>query len=130
MKRVLYYIFVLIFSWGGITGDTDCSELFKLPELLAHYQAEKNNDLTPSFFSFMLNHYFDKHASSDEDNHSKLPFHNHSDMQHSVFDYVPKLELVPLLEVSHYHPSFTYVTLSEQNAVNSFFVPPKCIDVI
>lgn len=126
MKTIVNYLFVFLFSWGGITGDTDCSELLKLPQLFGHYQTEYQSGNSTGIFSFLVDHYFDKHATNDIENHSDLPFHNHSDQQHSPFDTPCLIQQITLNTEKLYNTSkVAYLEIKKQHTVNAFFVPPK-----
>lgn len=85
MRTVVIYLFVLLFTWGGNTEGTDCSELFKLPELLKHYQAEKESGKTNNILDFLIVHYFQLSDDCSDEEHFKLPFQDDYEAHQSVF---------------------------------------------
>jgi hypothetical protein len=125
VKKLLKIVFLILFTWGGITGDTDCSELFKLPELITHYQVEKERVETNNFFQFLLAHYFDLSNDESDEDHSKLPFQDHYEALHPLFDYTPSLSLIHRTNVTSYQPCFKWINQHEQLLSYNFFVPPK-----
>ena len=129
MKVILKYLILCLFAWSGITGDTDCSELFKIPELVNHYHQEVESGKCDNFISFFLAHYFDKNAKDNIEDHSDLPFHNHYDGQHSVFDYPERIEIKHAaihLDEENY---LIYLPSKIKEPIDSFFVPPKYLNV-
>lgn len=88
MHRILSYILIGLYCWMSLTGDKDCSELAKLPDLWAHYKYEKQQDNTTSWWLFVKKHYAGGDHMADEC-HQNLPFQSHSDPTTPTFSSIP-----------------------------------------
>lgn len=119
--------FILLFSF--ISSISELHEVFKLPELLKHYQAHcsKAPDLT--FLQFLSRHYAAEEEGKSGTEHEKLPFKSQDEYCH-----MPAIKALPAEEealISEVHTFFlNNLPADEQfisHELSSIWQPPKLI---
>lgn len=91
MRSALIYFFLGIF----FLGTTPVLELFKLPELLRHYQEHKSENQNLSILEFIDIHYLHGNVQDEDyEKDMKLPFKKYSGTANQVF-YATSLNIIP-----------------------------------
>jgi hypothetical protein len=125
MRQILLISIISI----HLLGNTEISQVFKLPNLIEHYfeHHRQNNDL--GFFQFLAMHYGgDDGTDADDDKDSQLPCHNihHNTLSVVCFHIapgVPFLDIVTNYNTKEYgKPLLTY--LPQKHGL-SLFRPPQ-----
>ena len=121
-------IFLIILSSVHLIGNTEISQVFKIPNLVDHYFEHCRIDPRISFFEFLSMHYAgDDGTDADDDKDSQLPCHNTNHHTFSVvcFKIQEALsgEIISSGKTDKYIlPSLAYCP---QEHIFSFFKPPK-----
>lgn len=102
---MLAFVLSLVVLGSSLFPGYDPEELYKVPELLAHYQQHKqSSDL--GFLDFLAQHYLPGAKHEGKHDHSKLPMFEHNHF-HAVFFIITlptiswQLIEQPLLVVHH-----------------------------
>lgn len=92
-KWVILYLVFNVVAFAMPTGYT--LSLFKLGDLISHFQDHKHALDEISFFSFLASHYLEKknHQEGHSD-HEKLPFHDHHNEGVNFASQTPSLQPV------------------------------------
>ena len=97
MRKTLLIVLITIHFFGN----TEISQLFKLPQLISHYFQHSRQDPNLSFFTFLNMHYGgDDGTSADDHEDNKLPYHSNSQI-HSfniVISSLPKNDM-PIINI-------------------------------
>lgn len=98
MRKILAILLISI----HLTGNTEVGQLFRLPQLIAHFFQHHRQDPSISFFDFIAMHYAgDDGTTADDDFDNQLPCHN---VNHNTIavTYSPMVKEMPSIEVSVY----------------------------
>jgi hypothetical protein len=102
-----------------------------MPILITHYFHHNHTGKHIHFTDFIANHYSGhEHHDKDHDNHSNLPFHNHSfNFQQSVF-IVAFLDILPTVLTNYGGANRNTQIILRQHfysstALSSIWRPPK-----
>ena len=91
-----------------ILGNTEAGQVFKLPQLLAHYAQHKKQDPSLGFIDFFTMHYGgDDGTHADDDQDQQLPCHN---MHHITATVVYS----PMIKAEPQHDIYLWETRSYQ----------------
>ena len=83
--RCFSIILILIILSESFLPGRDVHELIKLPALIEHFTAHRDEDPDISFFGFIVMHYNDEeHHNNDHSTHHKLPFSDHHNCTHNT----------------------------------------------
>ncbi len=98
MRRALVYL--LLFSF--ISSISELHEVFKLPELIKHYQSHcsKSPDLT--FAEFLSRHYSEEEEGKVVSEHERLPFKSHDE-----FCHMPVMKALPAMDKEFIQQEFS-----------------------
>lgn len=58
-------------------SSTELHQLFKVPQLVAHFIHHQKEDGSISFLDFLVMHYNESDETADDQQHEKLPFKSH-----------------------------------------------------
>jgi len=112
MRQILLISIISI----HLLGNTEISQVFKLPNLIDHYFEHHRQNTDLSFFQFLAMHYGgDDGTDADNDKDMQLPCHNlhHNTLSVVCFKIaqeVPILDIVTLYNTEGYgKPSLTYL---------------------
>jgi hypothetical protein len=98
MRKILAILLISI----HLTGNTEVGQLFRLPQLMAHFFQHHRQDPSISFFDFIAMHYAgDDGTTADDDIDSQLPCHNPNHNTIAV-SYTPMVKEIASIEVSVY----------------------------
>lgn len=100
MRKMLAILLVSV----HLLGNTEASQLLKLPQLLHHYLQHHRQDPSISFFEFLSMHYSgDDGTNADDDADSQLPCHN---LNHNttILTYSPMVSDLPSMQVPFAEP--------------------------
>jgi hypothetical protein len=125
MRKIL----LIILTSVHLLGNTEISQVLKLPNLITHYFEHHRLNPAISFFQFLAMHYGGNdgtHADDEKDN--QLPCH---DLYHNTLSVVcfkivqdpPSIEIVTSYNNKEY--GTTLLAYLPQEHVFSFFQPPK-----
>jgi hypothetical protein len=96
MRKILAILLISI----HLTGNTEVGQLFRLPQLVAHFFQHHRQDPSISFFDFVAMHYAgDDGTTADDDIDSQLPCHNPNHNTIAVA-YSPMVKEIASIEVS------------------------------
>lgn len=96
MRKILAILLISI----HLTGNTEVGQLFRLPQLIAHFFQHHRQDPSIDFFDFIAMHYAgDDGTTADDDFDNQLPCHN---INHNTtaLTYSPMVKEMPSIEVS------------------------------
>lgn len=124
MRKVLVILLISL----HLLGNTELSQLFKLPELIQHYQKTAMQDKSINFFDFVAMHYCGNDGDPfDDTEDGKLPFMS-----------VHHIETIALVnEISSEYPSplqpysgkelNVYQSTSELTGFKNSLLRPPCV---
>jgi hypothetical protein len=96
MRKILTITLISI----HLTGNTEVGQLFRLPQLVAHFFQHHRQDPSINFFDFIAMHYAgDDGTMADDDFDNQLPCHNPSHNTIAIV-YSPMVKAMPSVEIS------------------------------
>ncbi|MCO6163431.1 hypothetical protein [Flavobacterium sp. NRK F7] len=123
MKRIIVLWLASLF----LCANTSIGQLFKFPNLIAHYEEHQNEkeESTITFFDFIKEHYT-KNATSDTEEHQDLPFKTF-DTTTNILIIFPLVSFQLLLKDVFFKGSklFFYPSFFKSNLTFSIWLPPK-----
>lgn len=126
MRKILLIILTNI----HLLGNTEISQVFKIPNLVDHYFEHCRINPEMSFFQFLAMHYGgDDGTDADNDKDNALPCHN---PHHNTLSVVSvKIQEAPSGEIISSGDTDNYImpllAYYPQEHIFSFFKPPKTV---
>ena len=120
---------IIVLMMVHLFGNTELSQVFKLPKLISHYFQHKTLSPSITFADFLNMHYGgDDGTSTDDDIDSQLPYH-HSDLHCLFCTYYPldqyTLNIKEAGLDSDYHDQLVLDNLSKH--VSLILQPPRAV---
>ncbi len=104
MNRIISISLLLLFGLGSLVPKSDMEELFKIPNLIQHYQNSHSN---LSLLDFIAAHY--NQTNHDDLAHEQLPLKHHHHQGLQLFDVLisvmPELVAFQDIDFTIYTPS-------------------------
>lgn len=120
MKKIISILLISLFGLGALIPKSDMEELFKIPNLIQHYQ---NSHTDLSLLDFMAAHY--NEANHDDQDHEQLPLKHHHHQGLQLFDVLMPAQSDFLAISLEEHSSLTPKTSPEYHFLYSpIFSPP------
>lgn len=123
MKRIIVLWLASLF----LCANTSIGQLFKFPNLIAHYEEHQNErkETSITFFDFIKEHYI-KNTTSDTEEHQDLPFKTF-DTTTNILIIFPLVSFQLLLKDLFFKGSkvFFYPSFFKSNLTFSIWLPPK-----
>lgn len=104
MRKILAILLISV----HLLGNTEASQLLRLPQLLTHFFQHHRQDPSINFFEFLAMHYSgDDGTTADDDFDNQLPCHNANHNTMAVV-YSPMVKefpvvILPFLEAKEYN---------------------------
>lgn len=120
LMKIFLYIFLPVFILDLVF---DGEQIIKFPFLIQHYTDHKQENKI-DFIDFLILHYVEKHAQSNE--HEELPFKDHHNCSH-IHLYYDKIQKVHIFYSSFGHLKYKIVQINNIKSSSCFSVwhPPK-----
>jgi hypothetical protein len=123
MNKVIALFLISVF----MCANTSIGQLFKIPNLIEHYNEHKNELTTASisFIDFLESHY-SKNAENNPEEHQNLPFKTF-EIASTVFVLVnnTNFQIQPVKVVISNKQKFFYQQSFKSNLITSIWLPPK-----
>ena len=122
MNKLIAYFLISVF----MCANTSIGQLFKVPNLIEHYNEHKNELTTDSisFMDYIVSHY-SKNADNNHD-HEDLPFKTLDNSSSTLFAFsiiTYQIQVVKLLISTQ--KKFFYNKSFKSNLIASIWLPPK-----
>lgn len=122
MKRIVAIFLITIFLWAN----TSIGQLFKVPNLIEHFNEHKNEVVTQSisFIQFLKQHY-SKTSENNRQEHQDLPFKTLDNVV-SVFTFCfSQFQFEFSKPIIENKKKFFYKKSFKSKLITSIWLPPK-----